>query len=107
MKAGDCFEANFKALLEKPFNNGWVLCHGIVTGQGGDVKGIRYTHAWLENGNVVYDYSNGNMLVLSQITYYRIGKIEKVIRYTVREALRMALATGTYGCWDKAFDEYL
>jgi len=107
MKKGDCFEANYKALLEKRFGEGWYLCHGVVTGQGGNVKGICYTHAWLENGDVVIDYSNGSVLSLPREAYYRYGKIEKVVRYTIRQAMEMALETGTYGCWDKAFDEYL
>jgi len=107
MKKGDCFEANYKAMLEKRFGEGWFLCHGVVTGQGGNVQGIRYVHAWLENTDVVLDYSNGNTLALPKTTYYRYGNIEKVVRYTVSEALQMALETRTYGCWDKIFDKYL
>jgi hypothetical protein len=103
---GDCFEANYRALLEKPFDKGWYLCHGIVTGQSENVKGIRYMHAWLENGSVVCDYSNGKILVLPKETYYNIGKIKIVIRYTVSKAMEMTLTYGTYGCWDTMFDEY-
>jgi len=107
MKKGNCFEANYKALLEKPFDQGWYLCHGVVTGQAGNVKGIQYAHAWLENGEAVFDYSNGAIVILSKAEYYRIGNIANVVRYSVREALKIALETGTYGCWDKLFNKYL
>ncbi|MGP8216486.1 MAG: hypothetical protein ACLQQ4_13035 [Bacteroidia bacterium] len=107
MKKGNCFEANYKAILKKPFNRGWYLCHGIVTGQGGNVKGVQYVHAWLENDETVFDHSNGKVLIMLKADYYRIGNIVNVVRYSVSEALEMALEVGTYGCWDKLFDKYL
>lgn len=107
MKKGNCFEANYKALLDKPFGQLWFLCHGVVTGQAGDVKNIRYVHAWLEYDEMVFDYSNGAIVVLPRADYYRIGRIEMVIRYNAREAMVIALTKCTYGCWDELFDNYL
>lgn len=78
------------------------ICHGIVTGQGGDVVGRRFTHAWVEvNGDTVIDKSNGLDVEMDRSTYYRIGHIEEsdVERYTVQEAMVQMLKTGHYGPW--------
>lgn len=106
MKKGDCFKANYDALLTKPFNKGWFLCHGVVTGTAGPVKNLQYVHAWLEHGDIIYDYSNGAKLVMPRALYYMMGRIEKVVRYNSRQALLLAIRYKTYGCWDEMFNAY-
>ena len=69
-------------------NKHFVLVHGIVTGQG-KLKGMKIGHAWIEIGDMVLDYSHGRRIVMKKKQYYRMGKIKKVRRYTVKEASKL------------------
>jgi hypothetical protein len=80
------------------------LVHGEVQGQGA-VSHIRYGHAWIEDDENVYDFSNGRELVIPKVIYYAIGDINpdeptKYKKYTFAEARRKMVDTGHYGCWD-------
>ena len=55
-KLGDCFENSVNFMYENE-DAGFVLVHGLVTGTGDDVKGMRFVHAWVELGNIIFDPS--------------------------------------------------
>ncbi|GAG99888.1 unnamed protein product, partial [marine sediment metagenome] len=60
-KAGDCFEAAGRYVMDNALmgnNQNLLLVHGEVTGQG-QLKGIKYGHAWIEKGNEIIDVSKG------------------------------------------------
>ena len=102
---GDCYESAFLALREvpeqaRPFVH---LCHGTVTGNGGNVVGVRFGHAWIEIGGVVFDRSNGNDTMMPAERYYALGQITDVVRYEYSDALATALRHRTYGPWQGEF----
>ena len=105
---GDCYEAAFNWIFEHCILNtadrrgdpGIFLVHGEVTGQG-PIEGVLYGHAWVEDGDLVIDQSNGRNLRMSRADYYRRGRIgDNLHRYTPEEARRKILATRVYGPWD-------
>ena len=97
--AGHCYDDSFEYLLQNPDR---TLVHGIVAGQG-KLKGIRYGHAWIEHGDIVYDPSLDKRFPL--VWYYAVGQIEYVVKYDFKEARTMILLEGTYGPWDKEISE--
>lgn len=103
-KHGDCYETAANLVIQ--MGNDATLVHGIVTGQGA-LAGIQYGHAWVIKGNTVYDYSNGRHLEIPVGVYYAIGQIELTVEYSYRETLEHLVNDGTYGPWDKLFDDYL
>lgn len=105
-RKGNCYRAAFDALLDGRTPPGSVLVHGEATGQG-PIEDVRFGHAWVEHGDLVYEFSNGLDLVLSAHLYYAVGQIveevygqRKLFRYTVNEARNWALETGHYGPWE-------
>jgi hypothetical protein len=97
---GDCYVAAVHLLMR--LDDSAVLCHGTVTGTGGEVLGQRYGHAWIECEGFVHDHSNGHKLTAWRTTYYRIGQIDatNIKRYTRAQAAVEMLRTGHYGPWD-------
>ncbi len=80
------------------------LVHALVKGQG-PVAGKRFVHAWVEVGNTVFDFSNGNSAILDKGMYYAmagIGKIEKgtVASYTQKQAIKKISSAHHWGPWD-------
>lgn len=99
MGLGNCYQAAGDAILEDLSD--WTLCHGIVTGNGGEVEGRAYDHAWVERGDYVIDRSNGQFgLPLRREFYYGMGDCRDVKRYTRDEAIGLMCATGHYGPWE-------
>lgn len=105
---GDCYEAAFNWIFEHCINftadrkgdPNIRLVHGEVTGQG-KIRGVKYGHAWVEDGGVVIDQSSGKNLRMSRAEYYALGKIgSNVHRYTAVQARRKAVTTRVYGPWD-------
>ena len=110
-KLGDCFE-NSVGFMLKNKSVGFVVVHGLVTGTGADVKGMRYVHAWLELGNIVFDPSMDMKAPLIGLkeTYYTAGNIkeDEVKRYDLGGVAEMILKYKTYGTWEiKATKEEL
>jgi len=110
---GDCMEAaanfmmrchsNFFGEQEKNMK-GAVLVHALVWGQG-TVMGMRFPHAWVENGDTVIDRSNGRDIRMDKRVYYAMGQIKpketgtyKV--YTYQEMKKKLTSTRHYGPWD-------
>ena len=79
------------------------VVHAQVTGQGA-ISGLKYGHAWIEDDQLVYDYSNGRELVIPKDFYYAVGKVKKTkpryFKYTFEEARKKMLDSGHYGPWD-------
>lgn len=103
---GACFDNSFGVLVE--FHMTGIesarLVHGIVTGDGSDIKGFKFLHSWVEIGTdevVVVDAAKPErVIVQARDVYYHRGCIEKVKRYTFEEALRLTVAFEHLGPWD-------
>lgn len=101
---GDCFDSAFDFMTNnmrsKDYEN-LKLVHNFVSGQG-SLSGYRYTHAWVEDDNYVYDYSNGKTNRIPKILYYGIGNIyeEDGKYYGKDEVIEMMLKYQTKGPWE-------
>ena len=110
-KGGDCYEAAGQFCMGSMYMPEPVefigepyLVHAEVKGQG-KAEGIRFGHAWVEDDENVYDYSNGRRIVMPKVVYYAIGDIQtenpqKYQKYTFPEARAKMLKTKHYGSWD-------
>lgn len=111
---GDCMVAAVNLMMRfnssffgKPIKSSSgkpVLVHALVYGQGA-VAGLRFPHAWVEDGDTVIDQSNGNDIRIDKRVYYAIGKIKPNEKgayktYTYIEMTRKLRSTGHYGPWD-------
>lgn len=107
---GDCYVIagkialnNTRGLKGIDFIGEPYLVHAEVTGQG-EISGIRYGHAWIEDNELVYDFSNGNEIILPKTLYYSVARVvreePKYYRYTFKEAQDKMLSSGHYGYWD-------
>jgi hypothetical protein len=101
-QSGDCYCATGHYLMDNGIDNpNLVMVHGEVTGQG-KIEGIKYSHAWIEDGEMCIDVSQGKHLELPRVFYYAIGHIDpsRTYRYTLPELRRKVLDTGHWGPWD-------
>ena len=77
-KNGDCYEAAGRYMMQEcSLGNddcSLVLVHGEVGGQG-PLEGVRYGHAWVEDGDTVIDNSNGRDIRMPKMLYYMLGKL--------------------------------
>ena len=96
---GDCFQVSADLVVDVP-SEPLTLVHGTVVGTGVP----RHPHAWVEfeeDGEwMVLDRSNGHHWVGPRDTYYRLGQVQDVKRYTRTEAFAHLLRTEHYGPWD-------
>lgn len=101
---GDCFVVALNKWMENPER--YTLVHGVVTGQGA-IDGVKYTHAWVEDGNNVIDMTlPEDMQVFPKDAYYAIGNIKITRKYKYKDVLNNVCTYETYGPWDKVFDGY-
>lgn len=109
-KKGDCYEISAKLILDDfwrdsrrlpNLSSSARLVHGMVKGQGA-LEGIRYGHGWVEDGSVVYDYSNGRELKLPKELFYAIGDIrdKDLYKYKKEEVRKWVLREETWGPWE-------
>jgi len=100
MKAnGDCYKvAAEKVMFALEFEDA-LVCHGTCTATGGPITGHAFGHAWIEAGDLVFEFSNGHDAVLRKEMYYKVGMCRNVQRYTREQARRMLLKHKTYGPW--------
>lgn len=101
MKKGDCIKVACENVIE---NKEWLFCYAYVMGQG-ELTNTKILHAWNEFGNIVFDSSNGNSVVIRKEKYYEIAKIKEkdVTKQNTDEVLRLMLQTKTYGGWIPSF----
>jgi len=69
------------------------------------IDGLRYGHAFIEDDENVYDFSNNREIIMPKQLYYYFGDInprdkKKYRKYTFKQAKEKMLSTGNYGCWD-------
>lgn len=100
-KEGDCYKANAEWMIENKPGDDWFICHGEAIGQG-PIKGVKFGHCWLENKDLVLDFSNGRQIVIKKNQYYKIGKIKNVKRYKQEELMLNMFKTKKYGPWDES-----
>jgi hypothetical protein len=84
------------------------LVHALVKGQG-PVAGKRFAHAWVEVGNTVFDFSNGNSAVIDKTLYYAMGHVhpeEKgaYVKYTQAQTIKKISSSHHWGPWDGGLD---
>jgi len=113
---GDCYEAAGKYMMDNCMigDCDLVLVHGEVSGQG-SLEGVRYGHAWVEDGDTVIDKSNGRDLRVPKAFYYTLGQIssetfdnegyspmggQNVHKYTWEEAREKIIESEHWGPWD-------
>jgi len=104
---GDCYEAAVKIMLLDTPNPNLRLVHGEVAGQG-PLEGVTLGHAWVEDGDVVIDNTNGRNITMPKVVYYAIGRIDQINNfhvYTTEEARTKVLSFLHYGPWDLAVKE--
>jgi len=96
---GDCMIVSCQNIIE---NRHWTFCYALVSGQG-KLLGQRILHAWCELGDIVFDYSNGERIVMRKEIYYKMAKIkeEDITRQTSEEVKKLMFKTKTYGGWIK------
>jgi len=104
-KRGDCFEAAGRYLLEHAVfghETNLKLVHGEVAGQG-PLEGTTYGHAWVEDGDMVIDVSNGRDIHMPKQLYYLIGgisEINNVHHYSPVEFKKKVAQFKHWGPWD-------
>jgi len=98
---GNCFQVAADYVMDEGLRGrkDLILVHGVVTGQG-PIKGLKFSHAWVEDGEDVIDKSNGRDLQLNKRAYYALGRVGLTIPYTYEETRKWALKTGIYGPWE-------
>ena len=103
---GDCYKAAGDFCMAAPveFVGEPYLVHAEVRGQG-RAEGIRFGHAWVEDDENVYDFSNGRQIIMPKVVYYALGDVQtqnpkKYQKYTFLEARAKMLKTKNYGSWD-------
>jgi hypothetical protein len=101
---GDCYEAAGQYMMEHSIfpgdEKGLILVHGEVTGQG-HIEGVKYGHAWVEDGGTVIDVSMGQNVRMPKAAYYRLGRIGgNVYKYTGQQFRKKVLQHEHWGPWD-------
>ena len=110
---GDCMVAAAQLMLRynTPYfgeqlkaNHTPFLVHALVRGQG-SCRGKRFPHAWIEDGDMVIDKSNGKDIRMEAKVYYAIGGVKPkekgaYVKYSFN-AMKMKLnKTKHYGPWE-------
>lgn len=111
---GDCMSAAVNYMMRvyttyfgKPIKSKTgkpILVQALVYGQG-TVKGLRFPHAWVEDGDTVIDQSNGRDIRMDKGVYYAIGGIKPKEKgaykqYDFVQMKKKLMSTGHYGPWD-------
>jgi hypothetical protein len=102
---GDCYEAAGKYMMDRcMFDNGCnlILVHGEVAGQG-PLDGTTFGHAWILEGGMVVDRSNGRNVQMPQPVYYAVGQIDNIgntHEYTWDEMRKHITTLEHWGPWE-------
>jgi hypothetical protein len=123
-KGGDCFTNAFDYIFQEGIlkgNNNLVIVHAIIKPMMGELAGVEFGHAWVEDGDTVIDTSRDNQQMDKQSYYLFAGllimptmenqqfeiKKDKIKTYNIEDAKRLAVDHGHYGPWDSQFDDYV
>lgn len=102
---GDCYEAAGRFMMDSCNSTDgctYLLVHGEVAGQG-SLDGLTFGHAWVLDGDMVLDKSNGRDLKIPKVLYYALGGVEHIGNlhtYTWEEARERILRYKHWGPWD-------
>lgn len=96
---GDCIIVACNNIIQ---NQNLKFCYAYVMGRG-KLTGQRILHAWNELNGIVFDYSNGNKILMHKERYYKLADIKEsdVTKQTSEEVMRLLLEFQTYGGWIK------
>ncbi len=96
---GDCMKIACEMIIKYEES---LFCYAYVMGRK-ELIGLRILHAWNEVGDIVFDYSNGNKIVMKKEKYYKLAQIKEkdVVKQTPMEVIKLMLKTKTYGGWIK------
>jgi hypothetical protein len=98
---GNCFEVAANYVVENSIlrgNKNLILVHGEVIGQG-PISGVKHWHAWVEDGDIAIDLSNGKDITISKSLYYAIGKISNTKQYNPDQTRKLLLKYKHFGPW--------
>src|SRR5207248_772807 len=102
----DCFVAAYEYLFKitekHAAPNNFALVHGHAFHLSHDCD--LNCHAWVEEGEIVYEVSNGMLLTFTRNEYYARLKITNVERYVRNDALINNLMYCHYGPWPQPVD---
>jgi len=90
----DCYEAAGKLISRMKKHA--KLCNGHVYSR--KLKEW-IKHAWVEQDEVVYDFSNDQRWKTRKDIYYKEGKVKDVIYYSREQAIKMLQGTGKFDFW--------
>jgi hypothetical protein len=125
-KGGDCFMDAFNYIFMHGViggNKNLQLVHAIICPLMGSLSGVEFGHSWVEDGDSIIDTSRKNQ-VMDKKTFYMLGglinlptfetmnegmtiKEEKINRYSVEDAQRLAVKNKMYGPWEAKFDDFV
>lgn len=94
-KDGECYK-NVQDYLMENWLPDAVIVHGEVTTSDGITK----KHAWIVDGDKVFDATTG--VAADKGKYYSMLKAKEDNRYELPEALKLRFATKNYGAWTDA-----
>jgi len=85
-----------------------LAVHGAVNGQG-ELEGVEFSHGWIEDDILVYDYSDELTFIILKEIYYAVGGIQdkegKLKRYTMNELSARMIEEGVYGHFGEIITE--
>lgn len=96
----NCFKAAAELIQQlriKDFFGQHRLVHGNLASLNQDKPA---NHAWLEELDFVYDFSDGHKRLLLKKDYYLNDTITGVKKYTICQALKLMKSSGNWGPWD-------
>lgn len=96
----ECFKAAAEFIQQPHVLDGpdkYRLAHGNMATLQQD-KAVN--HAWIEEGDFVYEVRKGHNLLFSKYDYYKRNRITNVRTYTVQEVLELIHEHGHYGPWN-------
>ena len=95
-----CFRASAEFIQIPHVMDGpddYRLAHGHVATLSQD---LAFNHAWVEEIDSIYEFSDGHKSLFSRDEYYKINKIINVRTYTVQEAITLIGIYGHWGPWN-------
>lgn len=91
-RQGRCYELAHKTLMKMDNPGSWRLIHGVVEYNKGHV----IDHAWLSDGNEVFDAVLNRFFPINE---YCDGRVEVHASYSQKEAAVACLEHDSYGRW--------
>ena len=106
-KLGDCFKVAGRAMLDADEimeQNGFTLVHALVEGED-SLKGRKFFHGFNMLGDVVFDNSNGNKIMMRKENYFDQGGIDpkergSYVEYNAEDSLLKMAKNRHWGPWD-------